>query len=356
MKIFALLQEPANYTQSLVRNIYAPRGVDFAYIRSDSTAAAGNANAIGEGLLERIKFLWQQLRTHDAIIVNGYTGQACLIAIWLNILFFRRSMALESDTELQIPANHIKRTLKWLWLHFLFTRKYCYGFAGGNYGHKDLFRHYGMAEKRIFLMPMMVDNSLYRRNDVKTKQSKPFKFGYIGRLVTIKQVDKIIATMRILKAEGLDVALEVIGDGECRNELEAQAEGLPVVFRGALFGNEKIAALHGLDALVLYSNFEPWGLVVNEALASDTPVIVSDKVGARKDLVEGENPTGLVAKWNDTNDLVDKMCRLATDARLYAELNANATMRMKSWNYVQYGLQLDAWIEKVRGSSKEAAK
>lgn len=347
MKIFALLQEPANYTQSLVRNIYAPRGVDFAYIHGTSMASAENAAAIGLGFWTRVKFLWRQLKTHDAIIVNGYTGSACLVAIWLNILFFRRSMALESDTELQIPAKHIKRTLKWLWLHFLFTRKYCYGFAGGNFGHKELFRHYGMAEKRIFLMPMMVDNSLCRRNDVKTKQSKPFKFGYIGRLVTIKQVDKIIAAMRILKAEGLDVALEVIGDGECRNELEVQSEGLPIVFRGALFGKEKIAALHGLDALVLYSNFEPWGLVVNEALASDTPVIVSDKVGARKDLVEGENSTGLVAKWNDTNDLVDKMCRLATDAKLYEELSVNAITRMESWNYMLYARQFDAWRSEI---------
>lgn len=347
MKIFALLQEPANYTQSLVRNIYAPRGVDFVYIRGDSTAAAGNANAIGEGLLERIRFLWRQLRAHDAIIINGYTEHVCLIAIWLNILFFRRPMALESDTELQIPAHPIKRAAKWLWLKFLFTRKYCYGFAGGNYGHKELFRHYGMAESRIFLMPMMVDNSLYRRKRAKDSQSTPFKFGYVGRLVPIKQVDKLIEAIRKLKFEGVAVALVVVGDGECRKELERQAQGLPIAFRGALFEQEKIDALHDLDALVLYSSFEPWGLVVNEALASGIPVVVSDKVGARRDLVEGELATGLVAKWNDVDDLTDKMRQLAADESLYARLCANAIRRMEDWNYGLYGRQFDRWTDAV---------
>ncbi len=347
MKIFALLQEPANYTQSLVRNIYAPRGVDFAYIRSDSTAAAGNASAIGEGLLERIKFLWRQLSAHDAIIINGYTGQACLIAIWLNILFFRRPMALDSDTELQIPDDPVKRAAKWLWLKFLFAHKYCYGFAGGNYGHKDLFRHYGMAESRIFLMPMMVDNSLYRRKRAKDSPSSPFKFGYVGRLVPIKQVDKLIEAIRKLKSEGVAVALVVVGDGECRKELERQAQGLPIAFRGALFGQEKIDALHDLDALMLYSSFEPWGLVVNEALASGIPVVVSDKVGARRDLVEGELATGLVAKWNDVDDLTDKMRQLATGAKVYADLSANTVKRIKSWDYALYARQFDSWVAEI---------
>ena len=103
-------------------------------------------------------------------------------------------MAIDSDTELRIPGNKLKRLFKWLWLHFLFTRKYCYGFAGGNYGHKDLFRHYGMTEERIFLMPMMVDNAKYSRNDV-SRPHEPFRFGYLGRLVSIKQVDKVIEAL-----------------------------------------------------------------------------------------------------------------------------------------------------------------
>ena len=347
MKIFALLQEPANYTQSLVRNIYAPRGVDFAYIRGDSTAAAGSTSAIGEGLLERIRFLWRQLSAHDAIIINGYTGHACLIAIWLNILFFRRPMALESDTELQIPANPIKRAAKWLWLKFLFTHKYCYGFAGGNYGHKDLFRHYGMAESRIFLMPMMVDNSLYRRKKAKDSPSSPFKFGYVGRLIKLKQVDKIISAVAMLVAKRIAVELEIVGAGDCLLELQRQAKGLPIRFLGALFDKAKIDALHGFDALVLYSYYESWGLVINEALASGIPVVVSDKVGAKRDLVEGELATGLVAKWDNVDDLTDKMRQLAVDESLYARLRANAIRRMEDWNYGLYGRQFDRWTDAI---------
>ena len=44
--------------------------------------------------------------------------------------------------------------------------------------------------------------------------------------------------------------------------------------------------------LILPSTYEPWGLVVNEAMAAGMPVLVSNEVGAHYDLVDG-NDTGL---------------------------------------------------------------
>lgn len=339
MKIFAILQEPANYTLDIIKNIYEPRGVEFGFINQTSLASDVQAQAkITSASVFRI------LKSYDALVVNGYTGFVCLLAIWLNILLFKKPIAIDSDTELRIPDDKLKRLFKWLWLHFLFTRKYCYGFAGGNYGHKDLFRHYGMTVERIFLMPMMVDNAKYSRNDTLVPH-KPFRFGYLGRLVSHKQVDRVI--------EGLpqNCELHVVGDGEARAELDAVSNGKSVVFHGNAFGAEKMRLLHSFDCLVLYSSYEPWGLVVNEALASGIPVIVSDRVGARKDLVEGENPAGLVAKWDDVNDLSEKMTMLSSDCGLYAKLSANARKRMEGWDYDLYAKNFDSWQRKIGGGS-----
>lgn len=331
MRIFALLVEPANYTLDIIKNIYEPRGVEYTFIKEKSQASTVELHT-----LEDVGALWRQLISHDAVIINGYTGAICLMAIWLNILFFKRPMAIDSDTELRIPANKVKQLAKWIWLHFLFTRKYCYGFAGGNYGHKELFRHYGMMEERIFLMPMMVDNGKYKR-DLPCPSHKPFRFGYLGRLVAHKQVEKII------QALPEDCELHIVGDGEERTKLEIMARCKKVVFHGKAFGDEKIKILHSIDCLVLYSAYEPWGLVVNEALASGIPVIVSDKVGAKIDLIEGANPTGLVAKWDDVNDLAGKMLQISNDFVLHNRLAKNAKVRMGLWDYDLYGRNFDAW-------------
>ena len=337
MRIFAILQEPANYTLDIIKNIYNPRGVQIGFINPTSAASDTHAESKVSA-----RFLFQIFKSYDAVVVNGYTSWVCLLSIWLNILFFKKPMAIDSDTELRIPENKLKRTSKWLWLRFLFTRKYCYGFAGGNYGHKDLFRYYGMAEERIFLMPMMVDNSRYSQTNVKSSQ-KMFVFGYLGRLVPLKQIDKII------KALPQGCELDIIGDGYERAMLETLAKGKEIRFHGSMFGDDKIRLLHSFDCLILYSSYEQWGLVINEALASGIPVIVSDRVGARKDLIEGENPTGLVAKWDDVNDLSKKMMLLASDFSLYAKLSANARKRMEYWNYDLYGKNFDLWIRKIGG-------
>ena len=205
-----------------------------------------------------------------------------------------------------------------------------------------------MKEDHIVLMPMMVDNARYQRvSESDTGVKSSLRFGYVGRLVGRKQVDKIIMALGAMVKAGLDVELVVVGDGDERAKLESIAEGLPVRFTGKLFGPEKIREIHSLDCLVLYSDYEPWGLVVNEALASGVPVIVSDRVGARRDLVEGDAPTGLVVRWDDVNDLVEKMTTFARDLTLRKTLSANAVKRMEGWDYALYGRQFDAWIKAI---------
>lgn len=335
MKIFAILQEPANYTLDIVKHVYDARGVKYGFVKNTSLASSVKANS-SIGLFD----IWHILRENDVVVVNGYTGLFWFVAICLNILFFRKPMPIDSDTELQIPTGLVKRTVKWIWLHFLFTRKYLYGFAGGNYGHKDLFRHYGMPEKRIFMVPMMVDNAKYER-ELPDSPHRPFRFGYLGRLIALKQVDKII------RALPEDCELHVVGDGEERLKLESMTKDKGVVFHGKAFGNQKIKLLHSFDCLILYSFYEPWGLVVNEALASGIPVIVSDKVGAKKDLVEGDRPTGLVVPWNDAGKLAAAMQEMSTQEGQWMAFSRNAVSRMKKWDYGLYGAQFDSFVKEL---------
>jgi len=62
-------------------------------------------------------------------------------------------------------------------------------------------------------------------------------------------------------------------------------------------------------AFVLPSRREPWGLVVNEALAAGLPVIVSNRCGCAGDLV-AHGVNGLVFDANREEELTDFLWRV----------------------------------------------
>jgi glycosyltransferase involved in cell wall biosynthesis len=64
--------------------------------------------------------------------------------------------------------------------------------------------------------------------------------------------------------------------------------------------------------MVLPSQHETWGAVVNEAMAAGTPVIASDMVGSAIELIESE-VSGIIYPVGDTAALADAMSRLLRD-------------------------------------------
>jgi glycosyltransferase involved in cell wall biosynthesis len=83
---------------------------------------------------------------------------------------------------------------------------------------------------------------------------------------------------------------------------------------------------------VLPSVHEPWGLIVNEAMAAGRAVVVSDEVGCAPDLVkDGEN--GFVFRAGDVAALAAALRRLTTERGLAQRMGTAGTERIQSWNY-----------------------
>ena len=79
------------------------------------------------------------------------------------------------------------------------------------------------------------------------------------------------------------------------------------------------------DIVILPSKSETWGLIVNEAFACSTPVLVSDSVGCSKDLVI-PHKTGWVFKNNNINDLVKQLGVMnVTEKVTLTDMGANAS-------------------------------
>ena len=143
----------------------------------------------------------------------------------------------------------------------------------------------------IFLMPMMVDNSkFYQKNKV---LPEVFYFLYVGRLVKHKNVEELIKVFKS-RFSTLNAELRIVGSGEEEGYLRDKYQSEKVKFLGKKFTEDLVEEFQKASCFVCPSIFEPWGLVVNEALSSGVPVIATKEVGAAFDLINGKE-TGYVA-------------------------------------------------------------
>lgn len=134
---------------------------------------------------------------------------------------------------------------------------------------------------------------------------RPLRHIYVGRLVDVKNVGLLI---EVFNRNGLP--LTIVGDGELREKLQAVAKP-NIEFAGFVNNDELGMVYQAHDVFILPSYYEPWGLVVEEALYWGLPVIVSDKVGSSVDMVK-ELGTGLIFKSRDADSLqqcIDHMGR-----------------------------------------------
>lgn len=147
---------------------------------------------------------------------------------------------------------------------------------------------------------------------------------FVGRLIDAKRpLDTIRA---FLDAPGAEkAALVIVGDGDQMALLREAAKGDPrIIFTGWLKDPARIAGLMSIStAMLLPSSHEPWGAVVNEAMAAGTPVISSDRVGAATELVQdGEN--GYLVSVGDVAGITNAIAKLLADPELAAGLGKAA--------------------------------
>ena len=347
MKVFCYFVEPALYTLDLAKNIYVKNNIDYGFINSNTLVKSEEKTAKifldNLTFFSKLKFLITTYKNNDFIIVNGYNNYPFIVTFILNLFSFNRKyIATESDTQFSIPKSPLKRFVKWIYLSIIFRNKYILGFAGGSFSHKDLFRHYGMKENRIFLMPMMVDNSKFYQEEKLFPEI--FTFLYVGRLVKHKNAENLIQQFN-QNFSDKSAVLKIIGSGEQENYLKNKYSSQKVIFLGKLFNDDLIAEFKNASCFVCPSEFEPWGLVVNEALSSALPVITTKEVGAGFDLIVSKE-TGLVA--NNMDEFGECMLHLYNDADLLLRFSKNASDLMRNhWNYALYDKCLHDAIKKV---------
>jgi glycosyltransferase involved in cell wall biosynthesis len=278
----------------------------------------------GIGMYEAKQALWRKLDSirPEVVCVNGWGvfGSRTMLA-WC----IRRRVPAVLMSE---STAHDKRRR---WLVEVVKRRivglYSAALVGGS-PHRSYLADLGFPPNRIFTGYDVVDNDHFSAGARDARQipslreelgvTRPY-FLACSRFSEKKNLLRLIEAYASYRKSCAGPAwmLVILGDGQLRGEMEALRRRLDLVPDVLMPGAKKydeLPAYYGLaGAFVHASTSEQWGLVVNEAMASGLPVIISERCGCAPDLVVN-NQNGFTFDPFDTNRLADLMLQASSGA------------------------------------------
>jgi glycosyltransferase involved in cell wall biosynthesis len=210
-------------------------------------------------------------------------------------------------------------------------------------GARDLMMSLGLPAERVTLTPYSVDNDWWMRQSAAVDRAAVrASWGASGSDAVILFCAKLQPWKRpgdLLRAFAdakFSAALLVIaGEGPLRSELEALAGSLGigerVRFLGFVNQTQLPAVYTSADLMVLPSDYEPFAVVVNEAMCCGCPVAASDHVGAARDLVAPVRKQ-FVFPCGDIAALASLLKEALADRSLLGSLRARAVAHIQTWS------------------------
>jgi len=275
----------------------------------------------------------------DAIVCGGYN----YLAAW-NIALWTQHNGVPLLLWCESTAHDNRRNYRGVELLKAKFLKQCGAFVVPGRSSAEYLSHLGIHEQAIFTAPNAVDNAFFaaaaersrlypglrRRLDLPERY-----FLYSGRLVTEKGIFDLLSAYAKLKDQlREEVGLVFAGDGPQKSKLMEAAGNLrPGTVRFTGFQQrEGLAQLYALaDALVLPTHSDPWGLVVNEAMACGLPIIATRVAGCVADLVR-DGVNGFVVPAHDPDELAAALTRFAADPELVQSMGRRSSMMIRDFS------------------------
>lgn len=290
------------------------------------------SKTVQRGDVEKTSFLFNGLQRElsrlkpDAVIVAGFSFATFKVYTWSlfrRVPFYIWNGGVEHPFR---PESGLKRTL----------RRWLVARAAGCIAYGSKAREYlirlGAKPETVQIGLNTVDTGFFSRETEKVRRSvvaHPEKKHLltIGYLSARKNMMQLLRIMKSLTALRQDVVLDIVGDGDQRKELERfvseNALTDSVVFHGYQ-QREQLPPLMAASSLFLFqTDFDIWGLVLNEAMAAGLPVICSPHAGAAHDLIR-EGETGFIRDFSDPDAMARLIHELLDDPERLERIGASA--------------------------------
>jgi glycosyltransferase involved in cell wall biosynthesis len=219
---------------------------------------------------------------------------------------------------------------------------------------------YRRGSEHIHTIPQVIDVEYYRRGHAHAhgdREPRRQELGlrgvtylYVGRLWSGKGVDHLLHAFGLLQ-QRLDeeVSLLLVGDGVDEQRLRELSERLRlrnVVFVGFIQKPELPGWYTLADVFVFPTLGDPYGLVLDEAMACSMPIVTSTEVGEiSQRVMDGIN--GYIVPPENSLSLADRMELLARDPALRARMGAAAYSRVQNQGPERWAEAFELAIERL---------
>jgi glycosyltransferase involved in cell wall biosynthesis len=282
----------------------------------------------------------------QVVVVPGWSFTDALSALWWCAKTNTPSVVMSESTAWDEP-----RVARKEWVKSRLVKLNSAGLAGGT-PHRDYLVQLGLAREKIFLGYDVVDNDYFQRksaearsqrSEVRSKLGLPENFFLASaRFVQKKNLFGLIQAYGRYRAlaekSGTEKAkiwpLVLLGDGPLKTEIKKSISelGLETLIHLPGFKQyDELPAYFGLaSAFVHASTTEQWGLVVNEAMASGLPVLVSNRCGCAADLVSpGVN--GFQFDPNNVDQLAQLLLKISAGNFPLTDFGAASQRLIADW-------------------------
>lgn len=179
----------------------------------------------------------------------------------------------------------------------------------------------------------------------------PYKYCIAaGRLVKMKQFDKLIETYckSDLSSQGLH--LVIVGDGEEKIALknQIQSSGMTEFIHLLGFQSQPLFYIQNAEFLVLTSEYEGFGMVILEALSVGIPAVSFDCETGPNEMIINEH-NGLLVENQNFDELELALNEMTTDQNLYifCKKNAKSTVAKFSPEVIR-----EKWLDLLNNNTK----
>lgn len=169
-------------------------------------------------------------------------------------------------------------------------------------------------------------------------QNRGFKIICISRLTARKGFNYLIEALAKIAGKYPDLSLEIVGEGDAKDELEKQVKSANldsrIEFKGRISHEKTPEVYQRASVFVSPSLNEGMSNTMLEALASGLPIIATDTGGSQELIRTGEN--GFIVKMKDADDIAEKLEKLIADPELVRSMGrkSRAIAETMSWGSV----------------------
>lgn len=217
--------------------------------------------------------------------------------------------------------------------------------------HYDYIKSLGVPTSHIYKVGNVVNNLSFEHT-IPFEQRGGFLF--VGRLLKIKNVSTLIKAYSIYRQSDIYKKkpwnLTIVGDGPESESLLKLISSLELIDDILLTGNlqpDEVRHHYQRNTVfILPSTSEPWGLVLNEAMASEMALLVSSQCGSIDDLILNGN-NGFTFDPLNPEGLAKYMIDLASKNEMTKSLAQNAKYKISEFTPNTYAKACKFAIENI---------